>query len=97
MNMRDQWKMAFSAARLATCIDNRDFVARIPSKALRDAARYAATPYSDPLARRFPGRILRIMADKRDRATNPYKYQSYNCRCVAVAISVGVLSNAPHP
>jgi hypothetical protein len=91
MNMRDQWKMAFSAARLATCVDthgDKGFVARIPSKDLRDAVEYAATPFTDPLARHIPGRIFRIQSDKRDRVANPWKHQSFNCRCVATPIEV---------
>ena len=88
MNMRDQFKMAFSAARLATCVDNRDFAARIPSRQLALAVNYSMTERGDRLAIHFPGRILREMRYKRDRAENPWCYESFNCRCVPVPIEV---------
>lgn len=90
MNMRDQWRMAFSAARLATCVDTHGdgaFVARIPSKALRDAVNYAATPFTDPLRFR-KNYYLRIQNDKRYYAANPHmRPGGFNCRCVALPIN----------
>jgi len=91
MNMRDQWKMAFSAARLANCVDtygDHYYVARIPVKAFRDAVNYAATPYTDPLRHRCKNHYLRIQNDKRYYAANPHMRPSgINCRCVVLPIT----------
>ena len=85
MNMRDQWRMAFSAARLATCVDNREFAARIPSRTLQAAVNYALTERGDRLAHHFPLRILRIQNDRRYYAANPHmRPGGFNCRCMVL-------------
>lgn len=84
MNMRDWWKDGYRAARSLRACGYHDFMSDDPDmmRALDTALRTV-----DPLARHFPGRILRILAGKRDRVANPWRYQSFNCRCVVTPIT----------
>jgi len=85
MTARECFKLAYGATRLAWNADTR--IGWVGPQAIAQAVEYAACERGDPLARHFPGRILRILEYKRDRIARPWVYQSYNCRCVATPIT----------
>ena len=86
MTARECFKLAYGATRLAWNADTR--IGWIGSHAITRAVEYAACERGDPLARRFPGRILRIQNDKRYYDANPHmRPGGPNCRCVVLPIT----------
>ena len=85
MTARECFKLAYGATRLAWNADTR--IGWVGPPTIARAVEYAACERGDRLAIHFPGRILRELRYKRDRAANPWKYQSFNCRCVVMPIT----------
>jgi len=89
MTARECFKLAYGATRLAWNADTR--IGWVGPQAITRAVEYAVCERGDPLARHITGRIFRMLVNKRDRTANPWKYQSFNCRCVVLPVS------APQP